>query len=238
MRRLLVCVCPSSIPLVQYYRASKAEIRALELQQHKADHSKQRFEHRLQRLEREVEQKELERQARAEKAARMKAAKEQQAVSAASVSGDEQPDVARVEAHKPASLTAEQKQLKITAATAQMALKKARKQLASNPDSIELKAQIPELEQACEETQGDYDAALGYTSVKTSPPPAAGADDKTARQLKTDMAMAKAAFRKAERALAEGPDNGQLENQLTDAKKTLDSAAKAFAYHMASKETD
>ncbi|MBL4611540.1 MAG: electron transport complex subunit RsxC [Pseudomonas sp.] len=370
-------VCPSSIPLVQYYRASKAEIRALELQQHKADHSKQRFEHRLERLEREAEQKELERQARAEKAARMKAAKEQQAVSAASVSGDEQPDVARVEAAKPASLTAEQKQLKIAAATAQMALKKARKQLASNPDSDELKAQIPELEQACEETQRAYDQALGETSVKTTPPPAAGADDDTkrlkieaamiraslkkaeraagdapteeqekeinalreqvaaaearlpkdeapkkpvagmpanenmkkakldaamakaelkkaeralaetpddstlqekveaarvnltealkaveqaeasstlppparervdkkpvddtTRQLKTDMAMAKAAFKKAERALQDEPGNGQLETDLAEAKQALDAAAKAFADHMASKETD
>jgi electron transport complex protein RnfC len=296
-------VCPSSIPLVQYYRASKAEIRALDLQQHKADHSKQRFEHRLQRLEREAEQKELERQARAEKTARMKAAKEQQAVSAASVSGDEQPDVARVEAHKPASLTAEQKQLKIAAATAQMALKKARKQLTSNPDSEEIKAQIPELEQACEDTQRAYDAALGETSVKSAPPPAAGADDETkrlkieaamlraalrkaeraagdtpseeqekeiytlreqvaaaearlpkdeaprkqaekkpvdenSRQLKTDMAMAKAAFKKAERALQDDPGNTQLETDLADAKQALDSAAKAFADHMASKETD
>ncbi|GGC90523.1 electron transport complex subunit RsxC [Halopseudomonas salina] len=365
-------VCPSSIPLVQYYRASKAEIRALDLQQHKADHSKQRFEHRLQRLEREAEQKELERQARAEKAARMKAAKEQQAVNAASVSGEEQPDVARLEANKPTGLTADQKQLKIAAATAQMALKKARKQLASNPDSDELKAQIPELENACEQTQRAYDEALGETSVKTAPPPSSGADDEakrlkieaamiraslkkaeraagespteeqqkeihalreqvataearlpqvdtpkkpvdenikkakldaamakaelkkaerslaenpsdpslqagvegarsklndalqkveqseanstvppparervdkkpiddTTRQLKTDMAMAKAAFRKAERALQDGPDNQQLEAELTEARKALDSAAKAFADHMASKETD
>lgn len=291
-------VCPSSIPLVQYYRASKAEIRTLDLQQHKADHSKQRFEHRLQRLEREAEQKELERQARAEKAARMKAAKEQQAVNAASVSGEEQPDVARLEANKPAGLTADQKQLKIAAATAQMALKKARKQLASNPDSDELKAQIPELESACEQTQRAYDEALGEKSVKTAPPPSSGANDEakrlkieaamiraslkkaeraagespteeqekeihalreqvataearlpteappkkpvddTARQLKTDMAMAKAAFRKAERALQDEPDNQQLETELTEARKALDSAAKAFADHMASKETD
>ena len=285
--------------------------------------------------------------------------------------------MARVEAAKPASLTAEQKQLKIAAATAQMALKKARKQLASNPDSDELKAQIPELEQACEETQRAYDQALGETSVKTTPPPAAGADDDTkrlkieaamiraslkkaeraagdapteeqekeinalreqvaaaearlpkdeapkkpvagmpanenmkkakldaamakaelkkaeralaetpddstlqekvegarvnltealkaveqaeasstlppparervdkkpvddtTRQLKTDMAMAKAAFKKAERALQDEPGNGQLETDLAEAKQALDAAAKAFADHMASKETD
>ena len=231
-------VCPSSIPLVQYYRASKAEIRALELQQHKADHSKQRFEHRLQRLEREAEQKDLERQARAEKTARMKAAKEQQAVSAASVSGDEQPDVARVEAHKPATLTAEQKQLKIAAATAQMALKKARKQLSSNPDNLELQAQVPELEQACVDTQLAYDEALGDVSTKAVPPSPAESGDNTKRQLKTDMAMAKAAFRKAERAREDDVENAQLNDQLTEAKMALDSAAKAFADHMANKETD
>ena len=63
-------VCPSSIPLVQYYRAAKAEIRELEQKQQKAEHSKQRFELRQERLRRAEEQKEAERKARAERAAR------------------------------------------------------------------------------------------------------------------------------------------------------------------------
>ena len=63
-------VCPSSIPLVQYYRAAKAEIRELEQKRQKAEHSKQRFELRQERLRRAEEQKEAERKARAERAAR------------------------------------------------------------------------------------------------------------------------------------------------------------------------
>ncbi|MBQ0742776.1 MAG: electron transport complex subunit RsxC [Pseudomonas sp.] len=307
-------VCPSSIPLVQYYRAAKADIRAQDLQQHKADHSKQRFEQRQERLQREAEQKEADRQARAEKAARLKAAKEAEAAKApedAPTTGNAEPDVARMEAKKPSGLTPEQKQLKIAAATAQMALKKAQKQLAANPDNTDLQAQIPELEQACEQTQRAYDQAMGEASVESAPAPASAATDDTKRlkieaamlkaslrkaekaageapteeqqaeiaklreelaaaearlpddakptasagsnqaepetkakkpvdpvtqQLKTDMAMAKAAFKKAERAVQADPDSAEAQVALSDAKQTLDIAAKAFAEQMASKE--
>ena len=307
-------VCPSSIPLVQYYRAAKADIRAQDLQQHKADHSKQRFEQRQERLQREAEQKEADRQARAEKAARLKAAKEAEAAKApedAPTTGNAEPDVARMEAKKPSGLTPEQKQLKIAAATAQMALKKAQKQLAANPDNTDLQAQIPELEQACEQTQRAYDQAMGEASVESAPAPASAATDDTKRlkieaamlkaslrkaekaageapteeqqaeiaklreesaaaearlpddakptasagsnqaepetkakkpvdpvtqQLKTDMAMAKAAFKKAERAVQADPDSAEAQVALSEAKQTLDIAAKAFAEQMAGKE--
>lgn len=296
-------VCPSSIPLVQYYRAAKSEIRALDLQAHKADHSKQRFEQRQARLQREAEQKEIERQQRAEKAARLKAAKEAEAAQTAAAPPVSAPDVERVEAQKPSGLTPEQKQLKIAAATAQMALKKAQKQVAANPDNEELKAQIPELEQAVEDSQRAFDAAMGDVSVKTTPPPASAGDndakrlkieaamaraalkkaekaagdtpteeqekelytlrealavaesrlpkdqealrkpvDETLRQLKTDMATAKAEFRKAERELQEARDNGgdldAAEAMLLNRREALDRAAKAFAEHMAAKETN
>ncbi len=308
-------VCPSSIPLVQYYRAAKADIRAQDLQQHKADHSKQRFEQRQERLQREAEQKEADRQARAEKAARLKAAKEAEAAKApedAPALASAEPDVARMEAKKPSGLSPEQKQLKIAAATAQMALKKAQKQLAANPDNTDLQAQIPELEQACEQTQLAYDQAMGEASVETAPPPSAAATDDSKRlkieaamlkaslrkaekaagdaptqeqqaeigklreelaaaqarlpdeakppvtapgdqaapevkakkpvdpvtqQLKTDMAMAKAAFKKAERAVQADPDNAEVQVELASAKQALDGAAKAFAEHMANKES-
>ena len=308
-------VCPSSIPLVQYYRAAKADIRAQDLQQHKADHSKQRFEQRQERLQRESEQKEADRLARAEKAARLKAAKEAEAAKtpeAAPASANAEPDVARMEAKKPSGLTTEQKQLKIAAATAQMALKKAQKQLAANPDNTDLQAQIPELEQACEHTQHLYAQAIGEAAVEPAPAPGAAATDDTKRlkieaamlkaslrktekaageapteaqqaeiaklreelaaaearlpgdakptatavnnqaepetkakkpvdpitqQLKTDMAMAKAAYKKAERAMQADPDNAEAQVEMANAKQALDSAAKAFAAHMSSKES-
>jgi H+/Na+-translocating ferredoxin:NAD+ oxidoreductase subunit C len=46
-------VCPSRIPLVQYYRYAKAEIWARQREQEKADMARQRYEFRLERLERD-----------------------------------------------------------------------------------------------------------------------------------------------------------------------------------------
>jgi electron transport complex protein RnfC len=57
-------VCPSNIPLVQYYRASKAGIRKHKVDQHNAEQSKVRFEARQQRLDREEQEKAAKRAAR------------------------------------------------------------------------------------------------------------------------------------------------------------------------------
>lgn len=65
--------CPSHIPLVQYYRASKAEIRQQKLDAQKAERSKARFEARKERIERQDAEKEAKRKARKE-AAEAKAA--------------------------------------------------------------------------------------------------------------------------------------------------------------------
>ena len=56
--------CPSNIPLVQYYRASKADIRQQKEDAIKAEQSKARFEARQQRIERQEAEKEAKRKAR------------------------------------------------------------------------------------------------------------------------------------------------------------------------------
>jgi electron transport complex protein RnfC len=61
-------VCPSNIPLVQYYRASKGEIRQAQQDKIKAERSKERFEARQIRIEREAAAKEAKRKARLEAA--------------------------------------------------------------------------------------------------------------------------------------------------------------------------
>ncbi len=66
-------VCPSSIPLVQYYRSAKADIREQANKLAKAEHAKERFEFRQERLRIEEERKEAERKARAERLAKTKA---------------------------------------------------------------------------------------------------------------------------------------------------------------------
>ena len=60
--------CPSNIPLVQYYRASKSEIRKQQQEKVKSEHAKARFEARKERIEREDAEKEARRKARQEAA--------------------------------------------------------------------------------------------------------------------------------------------------------------------------
>ncbi len=57
-------VCPSKIPLVQYYRAAKGTIRQHVAEKEKADRSRQRFEFRKLRIEKEEAAKEAKRVAR------------------------------------------------------------------------------------------------------------------------------------------------------------------------------
>ncbi|MCQ4293855.1 electron transport complex subunit RsxC, partial [Pseudomonas stutzeri] len=146
-------VCPSSIPLVQYYRAAKSEIRELEQKQQKAEHSKQRFELRQERLRRAEEQKEVERKARAERAARAKAAQGESAQVASGATA------ATPSAAPKSGLSETQKKLKIEASMAQVALKKAEKQLAAH-DTPELQAQVADLRKAAEAAQQALDTAM------------------------------------------------------------------------------
>ncbi|KJS73266.1 MAG: electron transporter RnfC [Pseudomonas sp. BICA1-14] len=223
-------VCPSNIPLVQYYRAAKGEIRELEQKQQKAEHSKQRFELRQERLRRAEEQKEAERKARAERAARAKAAQ--------SESG---PTATTAETAAPAqktSLSETQKKLKIEASMAQVALKKAEKQLATHA-TAELEAQVADLRNAAEAAQRALDAAMQADS--TPPATAPGPDDAVAKKAKIEAAMLKAQIRKLEKV--ETPDDDQqaelarLRQQLNDAEQAL-TAAQSAAPAPAAKPAD
>ncbi len=220
-------VCPSSIPLVQYYRAAKGEIRDLEQKQLKAEQSKQRFELRQERLRRAEEQKEAERQARAAKAAQAKAAQAQAATAAASS------DTA---AAKPAGPSDEQKKLKIEASMAQVALKKAEKQLAAHANP-ELQAQVDELRSAAAAAQQALDTAMAANPpTPAAAAAAAAADDGALKKAKIDAAMLRAQLRKLERLEAPSPEQlaelAQLRSQLEAAEKllaSLDAQAPAAA---------
>lgn len=86
--------CPSNIPLVQYYRASKAEILQLRKDHEKAEASRVRFEARQARLEQEDLEKESKR------AARKKAAEQRAQQSAGADGGDEDPIQAAIDRAK------------------------------------------------------------------------------------------------------------------------------------------
>ena len=219
-------VCPSSIPLVQYYRAAKAEIRELEQKQQKAEHSKQRFELRQERLRREEERKEEERRARAEKAARAKAAQAEAAAAAPVVSA------------APA-VNEDLKRLKIEASMAQVALKKAEKQLAQH-DTPELQAQVAELRAALETAQKALaDAQAAAPAAAPAPAAAKPAGDEALKKAKIEAAMLKAQIRKLEKV--ETPDAEQqaelakLREQLSEAEKAL-AAAESSAPAAATKQ--
>jgi electron transport complex protein RnfC len=209
-------VCPSSIPLVQYYRAAKGEIRALEQKQQKAEHSKQRFELRQERLRRAEEQKEADRKARAERAARAKAA---QAEASSPVSPDD--PVARVQANK-VGMSEEQKKLKIEASMAQVALKKAEKQLAAHA-TPELESQVAELREAAAAAQKALDEVAAATPPETAAP--APAVDETAKKAKIEAAMLRAQIRKLEKLdtldSAQQAELTKLQEQLAKAEQAL-----------------
>jgi electron transport complex protein RnfC len=198
-------VCPSSIPLVQYYRAAKAEIRALEQKQLKAEHSRLRFEQRQERLRKAEEQKEAERIARAERAAK---ARETPAT-----------------AEKPADDLL--KRLKIEASMAQIALKKAEKQLALH-DSPELQAQVSTLRSAAEAAQQALNQvvppAAEPAATESAAPPA---DDAAAlKKAKIEAAMLKAQLRKLEKL--EAPDSAE-QAQIADLRRQLAAAEQGLA---------
>ena len=224
-------VCPSNIPLVQYYRAAKAEIRELEQKQQKAEHSKQRFELRQERLRRAEEQKEAERKARAERAARAKAA---QGESAQVVSDT---TAATPSAAPKSGLSETQKKLKIEASMAQVALKKAEKQLAAH-DTPELQAQVSDLRKAAEAAQQALDAVMQESA---SAPTVSPADDEALKKAKIEAAMLKAQIRKLEKL--EAPDDDQqaelarLRQQLHEAEQAL-AAAQSAAPAPAAKPAD
>ena len=83
-------VCPSNIPLVQYYRAAKAEVVQLRRDHARSEHSRNRFEARQERLEKEAVDRETRR------AARRKAA-EQRAQQAAAGDDVEDPVQAAID---------------------------------------------------------------------------------------------------------------------------------------------
>ena len=214
-------VCPSSIPLVQYYRAAKGEIRALEQKHQKAEHSKQRFELRQERLRRAEEQKEADRKARADRAARAKSAQTE-----AGSPGSQDDPLARVQAAK-VGLSDEQKKLKIEASMAQVALKKAEKQLAAHA-TPELEAQVAELRGAAVQAQEALDKASAVAPAAASP---AADNGEAAKKAKIEAAMLRAQIRKLEKLEALDTDQqtelSKLQTQLAAADQALAVASAA-----------
>ena len=208
-------VCPSSIPLVQYYRAAKADIREQEQKLIKAEHAKERFEFRQERLRLEDERKEAERQARAERLAKSKAEQAKKAQQA-QAAGDTQ-----------TTTDDELKRLKIAASMAQVALKKAQKQFDTH-GTDELKAQVAQLQTAAAQAKQALDAATAATATAavTEQPaqavkPELSPAEQALKKAKIEVAMKRAALRKAERNEADAATLAALQAELNLAEDGL-----------------
>ncbi|MCP8689758.1 electron transport complex subunit RsxC, partial [Marinobacterium sedimentorum] len=214
-------VCSSAIPLVQYYRNAKAEIRSDEAEQRKAEHARVRFEARQARLEAEQAEKEARRKARAEEAARNQAARKDKPQAAASVSSTA---VATAPAAEP-----DLKQLKTAASVARTKLKQAQKALKHSEDkgldgADTLRITVSELTVKADAARQAYDQALNADSAASAAP--------DAKQLKTNAAVARTKLKQAEKALASARDNGSadiaaLESRVRELELRANDAQKA-----------
>lgn len=210
-------VCPSSIPLVQYYRSAKADIREQAKKLAKAEHAKERFEFRQERLRLEEERKEAERKARAERLAKSKAAQAKKAAQA------QESDASS----STATPEDEIKRLKIAASMAQVALRKAQKQLDTH-GTEELQAQVKQLGVSAEQAKQALAAATATPAKAASTP----ADDELKR-LKIASSMARVALSKAQKQLDTHATEElqaqveQLRASAEQAKHALDAATAA-----------
>ncbi|NND66727.1 MAG: electron transport complex subunit RsxC, partial [Halioglobus sp.] len=173
-------VCPSNIPLVQYYRAGKAEILQLRRDHEKAEYSRERFEARQERLEREEAEKE------ARRAARKLAAEKRAQQAATEGGGEEDPIQAAIERAKAkkaeqqsgANAGSELQKLEKTVVTARKRLDTATAKLeeakAEGSDLVAaLQTGVDKTTtklKAAEQALADYQAAKSSAVGDTAPP--------------------------------------------------------------------
>jgi len=244
-------VCPSNIPLVQYYRASKAEIRQAQQDKIKAERSKERFEARQARIEREAAEKEAKRKARLEaaKAKQQSATKDgskddiiQAAIarSKAKKSGgaDNPPQdpaqaaIARAQAARSGDAVSEtaeektarlEKQLASTEKRLAAAQQKLQLAIDNNDDNVEA------FRSGVEKTEGKLQALrkeLDAHRASQAPAPAESVSDDPAA-----AAIARAQAKRAGGAEAESPDAARerLTTQIASTEKRLDAAQQKHA---------
>ncbi|WP_101757460.1 electron transport complex subunit RsxC [Oceanicoccus sp. KOV_DT_Chl] len=169
--------CPSNIPLVQYYRASKADIREQKQDAIKAEQSKARFEARQLRLEQQAAAKE------AKRAERKAAAEARAAGNAATGKGDAiQAAVDRAKAKKAA------------ADPAQAAIEKAKAKRAGGAEEAPTKESL-------EKALAAVEKRLAAATEKLQQAEQQGAD--TVDAFRTGVEKTKVKYEQAKQALAE-----------------------------------
>jgi electron transport complex protein RnfC len=214
-------VCPSSIPLVQYYRHTKSSIREAREAAVKSDLAKQRFEARKARQDAEAAEKEAKRLAR-QKASASKSS--------------ETKKVAPKAAPAAAATTAtpagdDSKKLKIDLAIAKTKLKKLQKQLLEAQENehteeintLQLQTSAQEKAVALLEEQ-----LANAVASAPAPTPKAPASDEL-KKAKVDVALSGTKLKKAQKQLAESPDDAELQAKVAGFEKELNDAQARLA---------
>lgn len=203
-----LCVAPCPVDCIDILPLAEPAAGA---QRQRANQFRERFEFRNARLARDEARRQAEREARAARAAQAQA---QQATAAPL--DPVQAAIERVKAQKAAapSLSDQQKRLKIEAAMAQVALKKAETQLEIYGTS-DLQTQVAELRAVNDKAQAALKTAMEA--------PAPQVDEAALKQAKIAAAMSRAQLSKAEKAFGETP-SAEQQAQLAELRATVEQA--------------
>jgi len=249
-------VCPSQIPLVQYFRFGKGEVRKAKIESDKSDRARIRFEAHQERLEKEAAAKELKRQQRAEAAAAKKerlakAKLEKAAAEAANPSLQESPQESPAE-NSDADEALET--LKSNATKASKRFQQAKKALQmaekSGADHIDkLRDKILQLESKANDAKQALKEALAAAPTSTADKQASASEpaqptDTTKAAENTDTsqiiaaATARVKLKKAQKALdaAQASDTPNAE-LITHLQTGLDSARAELEQYAPSEPT-
>ncbi len=197
----------STLPVVGGLAFSLEEQRARAA---KRDHARLRFERRNDRLLREEQQKQAEREARAKRAAQPEA----------TASDPVQAALERVRAQKTATADAALKKAKIDVAMSRAQLHKSLKAF-GHPPTFEQQSQLIVLQQQFEAAEQALAQLESGAPAVAAPAPAKDADLKRA---KIQLAMRRAELKKAQTAEASPEQIAALEHALRDAEQALHDA--------------
>jgi len=197
----------STLPVVGGLAFSLEEQRARAA---KRDHARLRFERRNDRLLREEQQKQAEREARAKRAAQPEA----------TASDPVQAALERVRAQKTATADAALKKAKIDVAMSRAQLHKSLKAF-GHPPTFEQQSQLIVLQQQFEAAEQALAQLESSAPAVAAPAPAKDADLKRA---KIQLAMRRAELKKAQTAEAAPEQIAALEHALRDAEQALHDA--------------
>ncbi|MED7667190.1 electron transport complex subunit RsxB [Pseudomonas moraviensis subsp. stanleyae] len=195
----------NTIPVVGGLAFDLAEQRA---RAEKRDHARQRFERRNQRLLREEQQKQAEREARAARAVQPQV----------STADPVQAALERVRAQKAANADAALKKAKVDVAMSRAQLHKSLKAF-GHPPTFEQQSQLIVLQQqfeAAEQALANLQSSQPATPVAPAP-----TNDAELKRAKIQLAMRRAELKKAQAAEAAPEQIAALEQAVTDAERRV-----------------